>query len=251
MTLDSVRCTVLIENSAGRADLAAEHGFSAWIDTGSHRVLFDTGTSGAVVQNAEALGVDLSRADVIVLSHGHYDHVGGLPAVCKETAGAVICSHPDANVDPLGHDSLTSRSPEEVVPGVHMTGQVPRVTDFETRREPPIPQPDDQAIFFRAPEGVVVVVGCAHAGVVNTLRYVARLAEVDRIHAVFGGTHLAGAPAARLEATADAFRELGIERLGPCHCTGEGPVRYFAERFPDRFFTCQTGTVLDFGGGDE
>jgi len=248
MQLGQARVTVLVENTSGRAGLEAEHGFSAWIETGESKVLFDTGASGLLCRNAEALGIDLAQADAVVLSHGHYDHVGGLDDVMKLARNATIYVHPAAGIDCSGRRVMLSRASEIVVPGIRTTGQIKRVTDFETSREAPIPFPDDQAIYFEVAEGVVVIVGCAHAGAINTLRQVARLTKRDKIHTVFGGMHLLHASDKRVERTAAAFRELGLERIGPCHCTGGAVIEALAEEFPDAFFRCSTGTVMTFGG---
>jgi 7,8-dihydropterin-6-yl-methyl-4-(beta-D-ribofuranosyl)aminobenzene 5'-phosphate synthase len=248
VTLDQVRATVLVENTAGRPDVTPEHGLSVWIEAGEWRVLFDTGQSGVVCANAERVGVDLSEADAIVLSHGHYDHTGGLAAVQEVAPEAAVFVHPAAEMDTDTGHWLISRAPEVVVPGVHTTGEVRRETDYETGRGYPLSFPDDQGLFFEVPDGVVVLVGCAHAGVVNTLQQVARLTRAERLHAVFGGMHLGGVTRERLERTAGAFREWGLERIGPCHCTGEEAIGFFEEKFPDEFVRCQTGSVLEFGG---
>ena len=248
MILRDVRVTVLVENESARPDLRGEHGFSVWIDTGESKVLFDTGASGLVCKNAEKLGIDLSGADAIVLSHGHYDHTGGLAGVAEKACKSVIHAHPAAGVDVSGRPILTSRRPELVAPGIRTTGEVERVTDFE----PADPRAfrDDQGLFFEVDDGLVVVVGCAHAGVVNTLRQAARLTDSKGIHAVFGGMHLLQASDERLRKTVQAFRELGLRRIGPCHCTGENAITLFEREFQEELFRCQTGTVMTFGGRD-
>ena len=250
MALSKVTVTILVENTSSRPDLASEHGFSAWLDTGDSKVLFDTGATGIVCRNAEALGVDLSEADAIVLSHGHGDHAGGLAAVAKRAPDTTIYAHPAAQLDAGKRQWMLSRAPEVVVPGIHTTGEIERVTDFETEKGHPLPFPDDQAIYFEVEEGVVVIVGCAHAGVVNTLKHVAQLAKTDTIFALFGGMHLGPVSDERLKKTVEAFRGFGLQRVGPCHCTGGKAIKLFEQEFSNEFFRCQTGTVLTFGHAD-
>jgi len=240
-----------VENATSRPDLAAEHGLAVWLEIGDARVLFDTGQSGVVCENARRLGIDLSEADAVVLSHGHYDHVGGLGAVVELAPEATVYVHPDAGVRPRVRNLVVSCVSEAVAPGVRTTGEIERVTDFETRREKPVPFPDDQALFFEVEGGLVVVVGCAHAGVVNTLRHVAKGARCGRIHTVFGGMHLGGASGERIRKTVDAFRELGVERIGPCHCTGAAATAALKAAFPGACVACPVGTVLTFGQGND
>ncbi|MFH1731126.1 MAG: MBL fold metallo-hydrolase, partial [Planctomycetota bacterium] len=127
MPLGQVKATVLVENTSDRADLEAEHGFSVWIETGESKVLFDTGASGLLCRNAEVLGIDLAQADAVVLSHGHYDHTGGLADVMKLARNARIHAHPAAGIDCSGRCVMLSRASEIVVPGIRTTGEVARV----------------------------------------------------------------------------------------------------------------------------
>ena len=245
MALAEARATVLIENTGSRPELATEHGLAVWLEAGGAKVLFDTGASGLVCDNAEKLGVDLSEADAVVLSHGHYDHAGGLSFVAEKAPGTMIWAHPAAKVRMYGRKVFTSRRHEMVAPGLWTTGEVERVTDFEPGD--PRLMPDDQAVFFKVDAGIVVVVGCAHAGVVNTLRQVQRLTGAGSIHAVLGGMHLLGASDERVRKTAEAFREMGVRRIGPCHCTGEQAMALFQREFPVEFFRPGTGAVVTFG----
>jgi len=140
-----------------------------------------------------------------------------------------------------------------------VTGQVPRTTDFEDTGvggfiyldadlKTPDLVPDDQAIFFRVPEGVVVILGCAHAGVVNTARYAMKLSGAEKIYAVMGGTHLLSASPQRMQATIEAFRQMGIERILLGHCTGVNSYAQLAGAFPGRCSWPPTGAKIHFGG---
>jgi 7,8-dihydropterin-6-yl-methyl-4-(beta-D-ribofuranosyl)aminobenzene 5'-phosphate synthase len=245
--------TVLSENAAGPARVLAEHGLALWIEADAHRILFDTGQGLVLQHNADELGVDLAEADAVVISHGHFDHLGGLPSVLDRLSNARLFVHPGAFVarysrhgdhppEPVGATSVDlatiqraiaevvlTEEPTAVVAGVHVTGPIPRVNDFEDTGgaffldragTQPDPIGDDQALFVATSEGVVVFVGCAHAGTVNTLEYVAALIGQERIFAIVGGMHLIHASQRRLSETAGAIDRLGVRQIGPCHCSG-------------------------------
>lgn len=251
MKLKQACGTVLIENTTLRPDLVAEHGFALWLDTGEAKVLFDTGASGAVCPNAEKLGIDLSEADAIVLSHGHSDHTGGLAAVADIARDAVVYAHPAAGLAVDDTRWLRSRVPEVVAPGVRTTGEIPRTTPFEEKSDHPRQHPDDQALYFEVDEGLVVIAGCAHAGAVNTLKYVARLEGTDRVFALLGGLHMGSVPEERMTQTITAFREFGLSHIGPCHCTGDAFVKRVRQELPAAWVSYQTGTATTFGATND
>ncbi len=270
--------TVLAENCVRKRGLLAEHGLAWWIDTGRHRVLFDTGQGMVLGQNAHRLGIDLSLADAIVLSHGHDDHVGGLPEALRIAHSAALFLHPDA-IEPKfsgsdarshristefmetrrfkdGHRRVViSRQATEVVPGVWMTGEIPRSNDFEdtggrffldealSRSDPLL---DDQALFFHSTDGIVVVLGCAHAGVVNTLHRIRQLTDNAPLHAVFGGAHLLMASEERIDRTMITLRELAPTRLGFNHCTGHRAIVRMARELGERFVDAHVGSHAEF-----
>jgi 7,8-dihydropterin-6-yl-methyl-4-(beta-D-ribofuranosyl)aminobenzene 5'-phosphate synthase len=274
-----VRITVLVENTAQGPGLLGEHGLAYWIEREGRHVLLDTGQGGVLATNAYRLGVPLRQADAIVLSHGHYDHTGGLADALRGQRPCPIYVHPAAlepkyarNKDgtwreigmPLGALQavqqraaavVKTQCATEVFDGLWCTGPVPRNNDFETTGGPffldrechrPDPLLDDQALFFESARGVVVLLGCAHAGVVNTLRYVRQLAGGKAIYAVLGGMHLAGAPAERTLRTVEELRELQIDRLAPAHCTGMAATAAFWTAFPGRCFPCHVGAKFEY-----
>ncbi len=263
MNIDPVTITILVDNYAGDG-LSAEHGLSLWIDAGSRRILLDTGQGGALAPNAEKLGIDLSTADSLVLSHGHYDHTGGVSWAIRNAPEMEVFCHPAAVLPrygmregeskPLGMtgeslwalESLSSRRNHWVqgvkvlFPGIGLTGYIPRQTDYENtggaffldpelRRPDPID--DDMALWIRTPEGVIVCVGCCHSGLINTLNQALFQSGASRLRAIIGGFHLLNADDSRIENTVKALRYLSPELIVPCHCTGSKAVDALADAF--------------------
>jgi 7,8-dihydropterin-6-yl-methyl-4-(beta-D-ribofuranosyl)aminobenzene 5'-phosphate synthase len=279
--IQRLHVTTLVENSVYSRGLLAEHGLSFLVEADGSRALFDTGQGKALPENARLLDVRLDSLDAVVLSHGHYDHTGGLADVLRSAGQPKVLLHPGAldgkylrleapphrkigmpesslrQLDSNRHEIVWTRTPTEVVPGVQATGEIPRATSFEDvggafyqdeACQQPDPLPDDQALFVDCAAGLVVILGCAHSGVVNTLDYVSRLTGRSRIHAVLGGMHLMRASAQRIAATGDALERYGVEKIAPCHCTGPQAVSYFRSRFGERVHDCPTGTGLVFEG---
>ena len=154
-----------------------------------------------------------------------------------------------------GRRVVASREPQEIAPGVWTTGEVPRANDFEDVGGPffldealtrPDPILDDQTVFFTGREGTMVVLGCAHAGVVNTLEHIRTLTHGAPLHTVVGGMHLERASERRMTETFAALRRLGVQRFGPNHCTGIAAIARFWHEFPGRCVQASAGVRLQF-----
>jgi len=274
------RITVLVENTANRGGLLAEHGLSFWIELGSRRILFDTGQSDILIRNAQELGLDLREVDAIVLSHGHYDHVGGLKQVLGMAPAGAVYFHPEAlkpkfarngeRIRQIGIEEEVARmllqrqgdrlgfrtdGPTVIFPGVTATGRIPRKSEFEDTGGPfyadqgctkPDELLDDQALALETADGLVVILGCAHAGVINTLDYVRELFPNRPIRTVLGGTHLVRASRTRIAHTIEAIRRHDVQRIGPAHCTGAEASRELWNALPERCFACNVGNRITF-----
>lgn len=278
----SIKATVLCENAVyGHAGAVAEHGWSVWLETPAGRYLFDTGQGKALLNNAAVLGVDLAAADAILLSHHHFDHTNGLLDALRIMPGPVpVYAHPDLFKDSYhqgkdeprpwhigipftrgvleaaGADFRLQRTWTPVAAGLWLSGEVPRAAAF-VPRDPALKHPgpagdliedpirDDQTVIIDTPEGLFVVLGCSHAGIVNILRYAAEQTGQSRFHTVIGGTHLVAADDAQLNRTIEALLAMDIGRLGVSHCTGTKATLRLANAFGERFFYCNVGTVVE------
>lgn len=276
---EMVRITVLVENSVNVCELRAEHGLAFHLQAGNRSLLFDTGQSDLLSRNAEKLRIPLNAVDAIALSHGHYDHTGGLKRAREASPHARLFLHPAAvslkfsvnaegDCHPVGMVKECVQSlreagdlvvwtskPTEVFGGIFVTGEIPRQNTFEDTggrffldeaRTQPDPLNDDQALFFDTPNGLVVILGCGHAGVVNTLEYIRHLTNGRTVHALIGGMHLLNASAERMKKTFETFRRLEIERIAPAHCTGISAVAQLWTLFPGCCSTCAVGASVTF-----
>ncbi len=276
----TVQITVLVDNTVHGADLLAEHGLSFYIQCpDGHRILFDTGQGHVLVQNASRLQLPLDSLEAICLSHGHYDHSGGLAHVLAKTGQVKIYAHPaslepkfarpkegpvrEIGMPPIAQAALqdpkatfrTTESPTEVCPGLMLTGPVPRTTEFEDTGGPffldreaqrPDPLLDDQAIYFQTDRGTVVLLGCAHAGLVSTLQYVHELTQNEPIYAVMGGMHLGNVSSARVQRSMEALRQFGVVQIAPAHCTGWTAMMALSHTFGDLCMPCHVGARFEF-----
>ena len=276
----SVRMTVLCENSVGRPNgTIGEHGFACLVETASGTLLFDTGTGSGILHNAGVLGRNMASVRTVVLSHGHYDHTGGLNDVLSRTGPVDVIAHPGifaerywvgeheqraigipftrSRLETLGARFHLRSQYGEVAPGVQFSGEIPRITPFETG-DPhlmaagsdgvlvPDSLPDDASLVIETAKGLVLLAGCAHAGLVNILQMVRKQTGCTHLHAVLGGTHLAPASDEQFAGTVRALRVFGVERIGVSHCTGLPRAAQLHAEFGGRFFFASVGTTLEF-----
>jgi 7,8-dihydropterin-6-yl-methyl-4-(beta-D-ribofuranosyl)aminobenzene 5'-phosphate synthase len=273
------RITTLAENTAGSPRILGEWGFSALIEADGMTVLMDTGRGHTIIHNAELLGVDLTKTDAIVLSHAHADHTGGLRPALKriraevpvlgapgvwgekystwgtETPRYVGIPYQRAELESLGARFNLSNEPIRLSKNVMTTGEVPVVTDFEKVGEDYMlikvddgyqrdQFPDDRALIVKTEVGLVVILGCAHRCLINTLYHAQNLTGIKRIHTVVGGCHLIHASEQRITKTIGALKDLDVQRVGVSHCTGLKAATIMAAELGNRFFFNTAGTVV-------
>jgi 7,8-dihydropterin-6-yl-methyl-4-(beta-D-ribofuranosyl)aminobenzene 5'-phosphate synthase len=276
----AIKITTLSENTASAPDLLAEWGLSILIEIDSLTILLDAGLSSSAAYNAGILGIDLKKVDRIVLSHGHYDHTGGLQNVLRLMRKKIeIIAHPDIwgekysrqrnentyhyigipfqrpVLESLGASFTLSRSPVRITDDVLTTGEVPEITEYE-QIEPnrffikedgefkPDTLSDDLALIINTKPGLVVILGCGHRGLVNTLRHAQKLTRRQEIRMVIGGCHLIGTSTERVRLTLATLHEMDVQKIGVSHCTGLPAAAIMAHELGDRFFFNNTGTRL-------
>lgn len=276
---ETIRITVLVENSVHRRQLVAEHGLSFHIQNGSRSLLFDAGQTDLALINAESLHLPLNNVESIALSHGHYDHTGGVPAILDVAPQARVCLHPAAFAHKFSrnhagppraigmsdcvvrairhHPGGFTATPQcmEIMDGIFVTGEIPRVTAYEDtggafyldadgfKNDPLV---DDQALVIDLGRSIVLLLGCAHAGMVNTLEYVRQLTGGKPVGAVIGGLHLGNASDERLEKTIAYLRDVKLTTLAPAHCTGLSATTRLMAAFPETCRPAGVGAVFEF-----
>ena len=219
----------------------SDWGFSCLVEGAEKTILFDTGTKPEVLMhNTEVLGVDLNKVDLIVLSHGHGDHTGGLPAVLEKNPKVEVMFPVSFGADfaamitKAGAAPRAINKPVEICRNVFLTGEMGG----------PI---KEMALVLETSRGLVVVTGCSHPGIVDILKRAREIRERP-IHLVFGGFHLMNAPEASIKLILDAFEGLGVERCGATHCTGDRQIAMIKARFGDRYVPMGTGRVIEVPG---
>lgn len=272
------RITILVDNHAGDG-LSAEHGLSLWIEAEGLHILFDTGQGMALESNARSLCVDIDETDVLVLSHGHYDHTGGIAQVLQRARRATVYCHPGvmhpryiiregtAKSIQMPHESMSAieKLPAQRLHWVNQTlllsekigvaGPIARETSYEDtgglfyldpegRHADPIE--DDLALWIQTGDGLIVCAGCSHAGLVNTLNHVQCLSSGQRVRAVIGGFHLINASRERLDQTVAALRLFEPDIVVPCHCTGELATDMLRNALRERVLPGAAGMTYQF-----
>jgi 7,8-dihydropterin-6-yl-methyl-4-(beta-D-ribofuranosyl)aminobenzene 5'-phosphate synthase len=235
---EDVKITVVYDNYEYDRRLETGWGFACIVEGFEETVLFDTGGDGDVLlANMAALGHAPEEVDVVVLSHIHADHVGGLERILEENAEVTVyvpASFParfKEEVGKYGAAVVEVKGSCDVCRGVRSTGEMGTAIV-------------EQALVAETPPGLAVITGCAHPGIVNV---VGRTRELygDGVHLVMGGFHLGGAHDAELENVAAVLREMGVRYVGPCHCSGERARELFAEEFGERYVEVGVGKIIE------
>ena len=275
----SLQLDIVCENTVGRPIAACgEHGFACLLQTSAGRWLFDTGSGETLLANLAALHLDPRNLDGIILSHGHYDHCGGLLTLLRKTGPRRVYAHPEIfstrfwngqheqrdislpftrnELEAAGAEFVFIKYFAELAPGIHFSGEIAREAALETG-DPHLvrrsdtgdswtsdPFADDAALAIDTDKGLVILLGCAHAGLINTVEWFRQNLDEPRIHAIVGGTHLGPASDEQFSATVDYLARLEFDRLGVSHCTGQIRSAQLYAKFPNKVFFANVGTTV-------
>lgn len=241
LTDPALRLTILYDNYVHQEGTRADWGFSCLIEGTEKTILFDTGTKPEILMhNVEALKVDLKKVDLIVISHPHGDHTGGLPAVLERNPNVTVffpVSFPTEfgrRVESSKAQARTVDKPVEICRNVYLTGEMGASIK-------------EQSLVIDAPPGLIIVTGCSHQGIVSILGRAKEMLDKP-IHLVFGGFHLMDISDGEMREIIAAFRQLKVEKCGATHCTGDAQIGMFKKAFGENYLPMGTGRVIEVPG---
>lgn len=276
-----VKLTVIIDNYVLGSGLKAEHGWSILIEEGRERILFDCGQTSQVIENAKALNINLDSIDKIILSHGHYDHTGGLLDILKAINKSInVYAHPDifeekyisennnlkkryigipkqkSIFEENGAKFILNKEPIRLNHHIYLTGQIPRVTSFEKVEKDFLKKInsefvhdeiyDDNSIVIDTPKGLILILGCAHSGVINIIERTIEITGKDSFLAIIGGFHFMDKDDDYVNKTMKRLKNYKIGLVSPTHCSGINSLKYFAENFGKGCIFGKVGKVIEF-----
>lgn len=273
-----VSITILVENTTPIPGFYGEYGFAALVVVDDKKILFDTGSADAVLKNAATGGIDLAQINDLVISHGHFDHAGAVIPFLKTGPNKRMYGHSDMftpryivlgeykrgigvsfakqEISSNGAEFIPTDDFTEIQPGVFVTGEIPRNNDYEDvggsfwvedgDQLIPDRMADDMSMVINHPEGLIVISGCAHAGIINTIEYAQKKTGQNKLLAFIGGTHLSGASEDRMTKTLAALKEFDIEKIIACHCTGFDAMVKLRNALGDKVIKGETAMNFQF-----
>nr|WP_319400517.1 MBL fold metallo-hydrolase [uncultured Carboxylicivirga sp.] len=261
----------ILENNSIHNKIKCEHGLSTYLEVGQYKIIYDTGQTNKFINNAIELGINLSAIDYVILSHGHYDHTGGLPAFLQINSKAKIILHPNGLRERFSCSSKMIKSngipwrlewqqykdrilfineTQSLFPGLWIVTQLannkkPVLNDrlvFKPN-DTYIPDPFEDEIVIVAQENnqTILLTGCAHNGIINILKTTQETLQIDKYSFVGGGLHLNSQTDTYIKNLLDNIKPYTIDKWGLNHCTGQNAINIFEQNYPDK--------VIDFSGG--
>ena len=264
-----LKLTFLNDNRCNDKNLECEHGLSILIEDDNKKVLFDVGQTDIFMKNATKLGISLDDVETIVLSHGDYDHGNGLKYFTKKAN--LIC-HPDfmkeriskrtGKFDGLNQDKETinikfnlieTKIPYSISNNIIFLGEIERTTNFEKGKNLPMFDSngdtykhfDDSGIVIKTEDGIIVISGCAHSGICNTVEYAKKITNDNRVLSVIGGFHLKESDNQTLK-TIEYMKNNGVESIILAHCTSDIVCQEFLTRLPEITSIAEVGKTFTF-----
>jgi len=272
-----LKISILIDNYIEISGLKAEHGLSMLIEEGDHKILFDCGQSSQMVKNAKKLDLELGDLSQVVLSHGHYDHTGGLSAVLDLNNDIDVYGHPGIFdkkysmkkqqryigiqekrefYENKGANFKLSNESSKLAKNIYTTGQIPRMTSFEKTDDSFMKIDndeyikddvlDDLSLIIEKDEGIILILGCAHSGIINILKHVVKITGRDIFLLIIGGMHLAGKNKHYVEKILSEINRYKIRNLAPTHCSGVANLPLFKKYFGNKLIYGSTGKDFIF-----
>jgi len=237
--LERVSIITIYDNYLADSCLKTGWGFSCLIKINGKRILFDTGAdSKTLLSNMEKMKIDSKQIDLIVLSHVHGDHVGGLEGILKGSGDITVyipASFPDSmrrNIETYGAKYQDIKKAEKISEGVWSTGELGTWIK-------------EQSLVINSKKGLIIISGCAHPGVVNIIEKAKEMFPEKNIYLVLGGFHLSGAGDSELKGIINKFRKIGVQKAAPCHCSGNRCRELFREEYQDNFMENGVGKIIE------
>lgn len=272
-----VEVMILVENTTPAPGFLGEYGFAALVTVDGTKFLFDTGLGDALGNNMAMAGIEAEQIPELIISHGHFDHTGAVLPFLK-TGRKKIYAHSNIFIKryavageykkdigvvftaeeakALGAEIIYTDEFTRIGPGVFVTGAIPRVTDYEDvggnffalkgGQLVTDHLEDDMAMVIDHPDGLIIIDGCAHAGIINTIKYACSKTGQPKVLAFIGGTHLINASPERMKKTIAALRELDVRQIIPCHCTGFNAAAELRSQLGERVVKGETSMQFQF-----
>lgn len=278
-----LKVTLLNNDNVRRRNFFAEHGLSMLIETADCKILFDTGQTSLFHKNAMTLGLDLTQINAVVISHGHYDHTGGIPEFCRINSQAPIYAHPeifskkwkapkkccidereeigipwDFNSEGISAERFQfHQKPVHLRENILLSSTIPTVVGFEEFSGNLLVQGesgvlpdrhlDEQFMLVVIKDHAHLILGCGHRGVANSIEYAKKLLSGKKLVSLIGGMHLENIPKERLERTVHYLRQSGIQTIIPLHCTGFDATVEIKKAFGPKCMIHGTGDTIELG----